>query len=71
MGHFFPQQIFFSWVGIDVISETDYKKPNSPKFSANTVLVGGKPINIRLLVATDTNRLNVTTNRGGADKMGG
>ena len=29
MGHCcFPQRIFFSWVGIGFIQETDYKKPN-------------------------------------------
>ena len=35
LGHFFPQQIIFSWVGIDFIWETDYKKPNPTKISAN------------------------------------
>ena len=33
---FFPcSKIFFWWVGIDFVSETDYKKPNLTKFSAN------------------------------------
>ena len=37
LGHFFPQQNIFSCVGIDSIQETDYKKPNPTKFSANTL----------------------------------
>ena len=28
---FSPQQIVFSWVGIDIIQETDYKIPNPTK----------------------------------------
>ena len=33
---FFPQQVMFSWAGIDFIYETDYNKPAPTKFSANT-----------------------------------
>ena len=33
----FPTANSFSWVGIDFIQETDYKKPNPTKFSANTL----------------------------------
>ena len=39
LSHFFPLQIGFSWVGIDFMSETDYKKPSATKSSANTVLI--------------------------------
>ena len=38
-GPLFPTANNFWWVGIDFISETDYKKPNSTKFSANTLVV--------------------------------
>ena len=35
LGHFYPHQIFFWWVGIDFVKETDNKKsdtkPNSPQ----------------------------------------
>ena len=36
-GPLFPTANDFSWVGIDFIQETDHKKPNSTKFSANTL----------------------------------
>ena len=36
-GPLFPTAIIFSWVGIDFVLETDYKKPNPAKFSANTL----------------------------------
>ena len=32
----FPTANSFSWVGIDFIQDTDYKKPNPTKFSTNT-----------------------------------
>ena len=38
LGHFVPQQIFFLWVGIGFIQETDHKKPNPTKLSANTLI---------------------------------
>ena len=31
----------FSWVGVDFVEETDCKKPNKNKFSANTLFYGG------------------------------
>ena len=34
----FPIANIFSWIGIDFIQETDYKKPNPTKTSANTLL---------------------------------
>ena len=34
---FFHMQNIFSWVGIDFIYETNYKKPNPPELSANTL----------------------------------
>ena len=37
-GPIFPTANIFSWVGIDFIQETDYKKPNATKFSAHTIL---------------------------------
>ena len=37
-GPLFPTANIFSWVGIDFIQETDYKKLNPTKFSANTLL---------------------------------
>ena len=36
----FPTANNFSWVGIDFMWETNYKKPNPSKFSANTVFTG-------------------------------
>ena len=33
LGHFLPAAKNFSWVGIDFIQETDYKKPAPTKFS--------------------------------------
>ena len=38
LGHFFPTASIFSWVGIDFMQETDYKKPNLTKFSANILI---------------------------------
>ena len=38
-GTLFPTANNFSWVGIDFILETDYKKPNPTKFSAKTLLI--------------------------------
>ena len=38
LGHFFPTANSFSRVGIGFMLETDYKQPNSPKFSVNTQL---------------------------------
>ena len=35
-GPLFPTANNFSWVGIGFIWETDYRKPNPNKFSANT-----------------------------------
>ena len=40
LGPIFPTANNFSWVGIDFTQETDYKKPTSIMFSANTVMVG-------------------------------
>ena len=37
-GPLFPTANIFWWVGIGFIYETDYKKPNPTKFSANTVM---------------------------------
>ena len=37
-GPLFPTASIFSWVGVDFIQETDYKKPNPTKFSVNTLL---------------------------------
>ena len=37
-GPLFPTAYNFSWVGIGFIQETDYKKPNPTKFSANTLI---------------------------------
>ena len=34
-GPLFPREIFFSWVGIGFVQETDYYKPNPTKCSAN------------------------------------
>ena len=36
---FFLTANIFSWVGIGFIQETDYKKPNPDKFSANILMV--------------------------------
>ena len=46
-GPLFPTANNFSWVGIGLILETDFKKPNPTKFSANTpirVCTGTKQI---------------------------
>ena len=45
-GPLFPTEINFSWVGISLIQETDCKKPNPTKFSANTLFnITGDHIN--------------------------
>ena len=41
LGPLFPTASNFSWVGTDFISETDWKKPNLTKFSANTLIYPG------------------------------
>ena len=48
-GPLFPTAYNFSWVGIGFIQETDYKKPNPTKFSANTLITSrvGQPMNSR------------------------
>ena len=38
-GPLFPTANDFSWVGMSFIQETDYKKPNPTKFSANTLSI--------------------------------
>ena len=39
IGPLFPIANNFSWVGIGFIKETDNKKPNPTKFSANTQMI--------------------------------
>ena len=39
IGPLFPTASIFSWVGIGFTQETDCKKPNPTKFSANTLML--------------------------------
>ena len=40
-GPLFPTEINFWWVGIGLVQETDYDKPNPSKFSVYTVFFRG------------------------------
>ena len=41
IGSLFPTAHNFSWVGIGIIKEKDYKKPNPTKFPANRLITEG------------------------------